>query len=85
MRRNLPVNGASLIAKDPLDVLNPHLVGDARFRQAHRFGERCMGPARAARQIAASAAPIDGANSKGIRRTWRSFQAEIRHSASAIT
>jgi hypothetical protein len=40
-----------LIAKDSSCVLDPHLVGDARFRQAHRFGERCMGPARAARQI----------------------------------
>jgi hypothetical protein len=41
-------------------------------------GQRAIGNGAGA----ASAAPIVGANSKGIRRDWRSFQAPIRRSAS---
>jgi hypothetical protein len=39
-----------LIAKDPSRVLDPHLVGDAGFRQSQEFGERRIRPARAAGQ-----------------------------------
>ena len=40
----------SLLAKHSPRVLDPHLVGDAGFGQAHELSERRVRPARAAGQ-----------------------------------
>jgi hypothetical protein len=70
-------------------------LDQARDRSVAVSVERAQSMSRVVRQAgqwthrkwcrAASAAPIVGANSKGIRRAWRSFQAAIRRSASAST
>ena len=39
-----------LLAMNSPRVLDPHLVGNAGFRQPHEFGKRCIRPARAAGQ-----------------------------------
>jgi hypothetical protein len=96
-----------LLAQDSSRMLYPHLVGDARFGQAHEHewqdsdgirlviaASRCRSSVRRSmvRQAGhwthrkwcrfASTAPIVGANRKGLRRAWRSFQASIKRVAS---
>jgi hypothetical protein len=50
LKSGLPLNRerAALFTKHSACVLDPHLVGDAGFGQAHELSERRVRPARAA-------------------------------------